>query len=158
VNRGISFFFQGKMILPALFGGDSILRRPISNSSTSWNLTRTRREKKGEANAGQELKTEPVPHFHGRLANFAKFEPAKPYQTGKLANYGELGQLFCESKLPGEMKRKISGHRFIAIWLPNLVPASSVLKKWDRHLATLLNQDEIWLMAEPVPVFQHAAG
>ena len=29
------------------------------------------------------------------------------------------------------------------------VPLSSVLKKWDRHLATRLNQEESWLMAEP---------
>ena len=33
----------------------------------------------------------------------------------------------------------------------------SVLKKWDRYLATPLNQEAFWLMAKPVPVFQHAA-
>ena len=35
---------------------------------------------------------------------------------------------------------------------------TSVLKMWDRHLATPLNQEDCWLMAEPVPVFQHATN
>ena len=33
---------------------------------------------------------------------------------------------------------------------------SRVLKKWDSHLATPLNQEEFWLMEEPVRVSQHA--
>ena len=44
------------------------------------------------------------------------------------------------------------------IWILPETDAGSVLKKWDGHLATLLNQKEFWLISEPVPVFQNAAS